>query len=148
MLCTSISFKSTHWPLAMPYGILKLGSTLAQVNIACCLMAPSHNLTQCCLRGCRNGRPVVRNAILALSDKWLSLDTCLLDEQIIIAQMSFINLGLVHIWFRTRADAMLFFRRMSASQISSQPLWLIISEVLGSFTWGAQDNNHRNVFNS
>ena len=48
-------------------------------------------------RGSRSGRPIVRNAILALSDKWLSLDTRPMDEQIIIAQMSFINLGQVHI---------------------------------------------------
>ena len=74
------------------------------------------------LRGSRNGRPIVRNAILALSDKWLSLDTRPMDEQIIIAQMSFINIGQVRIWFRTSADAMLLVRRTSASQISRQPL--------------------------
>ena len=45
-----------------------------------------------------------------------------MDEQIIIAQMSFINLGQVHIWFRTSADAMLLVRRTSASSISRQPL--------------------------
>ena len=73
-------------------------------------------------RGSRNGRPIVRNAILALSDKWLSLDTRPMDEQMIIAQMSFINIGQVHIWFRTSADAMLLVRRTSASQISCQPL--------------------------
>ena len=73
-------------------------------------------------RGSRNGRPIVRNAILALSDKWLSLDTRPMDEQIIIAQMSFINLGQVHIWFWTSADAMLLVRRTSVSQISRQPL--------------------------
>ena len=49
------------------------------------------------IRGSRNGRPIVRNAILALSDKWLSLDTRPMDEQIIIAQISFFNLGQVHI---------------------------------------------------
>ena len=77
-------------------------------------------------RGRQNGRPIVRNAILALSDKWLSLDTRPMDEQIIIAQMSFINLGQVHIWFRTSADAMIL---VSASQISRQPLvydWIIL----------------------
>ena len=73
-------------------------------------------------RGRRNRRPIVRNAILALSDKWLSLDTHPKDKQIIIAQMNFINLGQVHIWFRTSADAMLLVRRTSASQISWQPL--------------------------
>ena len=51
---------------------------------------------------------------------WLSLDICLKDEQI-ITQMNFINLGQVHIWFRTSADAMLLVRRTSASQISRQP---------------------------
>ena len=61
---------------------------------------------------------IVRNAILALLDKWLSVDTRLMDEQIIIAQVSLINLGQVHIWFRTSADAMLLVRRTSASQIS------------------------------
>ena len=76
----------------------------------------------CITRGSRNGRPIVRNAILALSDKWLSFDTRPMDEQIIIAQMSFINIGQVHIWFRTSADAMLLVRRTSASQISRQPL--------------------------
>ena len=82
-----------------------------------------HDMT--CLtvyRGRQNGRSIVRNAILALSDKWLSLDTRPMDEQIIIAQMSFINLGQVHIWFRTSADAMILVRRTSASQISRQPL--------------------------
>ena len=49
-------------------------------------------------KGSQNRRPIVRNAILALSDKWLSLDTRPMDEQIIIAQMSFINLGQVHIF--------------------------------------------------
>ena len=44
-----------------------------------------------------------------------------MDEQI-ITQMSFINFGQVHIWFRTSADAMLLVRRRSASQISWQPL--------------------------
>ena len=73
-------------------------------------------------RGHQNGRPIVWHAILALSDKWLSLDTRPMDKQIIIAQMSFINLGQIHIWFRTSADAMLLVRRMSASQISRQPL--------------------------
>ena len=73
-------------------------------------------------RGRWNGCPIVRNAILALSDKWLSLDTRPMDEQIIIAQMSFINLRQVHIWFRTSADAMLLVRRTSASQIPWQPL--------------------------
>ena len=81
-------------------------------------------------RGSRNGRPIVRNAILALSDKWLSLDTRPMDEQIIIAQMSFINIGQVHIWFRTSADAMLLVRRTSASQISRQPL-IIVSYKIG-----------------
>ena len=47
------------------------------------------------LRGRRNGRPIVQNVILAMSDKWLSLDTRQMEEQIIIAQMSFINLGQV-----------------------------------------------------
>ena len=56
-------------------------------------------------RARQNGRPIVRNAILALSNKWLSLDTRPMDEQIIIAQMSFINLGQVHIWFRTNFTA-------------------------------------------
>ena len=46
-----------------------------------------------------------------------------MDEQIIIAQMSFINLGQVDIWFRTSADTVLLVRRTSASQISRQPLW-------------------------
>ena len=69
-------------------------------------------------RGSRNGRPTVWNAILALSDKWLSLDIRHMDEQIIIAQMSFMNVGQVHIWFRTSADAMLLVRRTSASQVS------------------------------
>ena len=71
-------------------------------------------------RGRGNGRTIVQNAILALSDKWLSL-----DEQIITAQMSFIHLRQVDIWFRTSADAMLLVRRMSASQITRQPLPLI-----------------------
>ena len=44
-------------------------------------------------RGSRNERPIVWSTILALSDKWLSLDIRPMDEQIIIAQMSFINLG-------------------------------------------------------
>ena len=35
-------------------------------------------------RGRRNGRPIVRNTILALSDKLLSFDTSPMDEQIII----------------------------------------------------------------
>ena len=35
-----------------------------------------------------------------------------------IAQMNFVNLGQVHIWFRTSADAMLLFWTTSASQIS------------------------------
>ena len=73
-------------------------------------------------RGRRNGRPIVRKAILALSDEWLSLATRPMDEQIIIAQMSFIHLGQVDIWFRTSVDAMLLVRRTSASQISRQPL--------------------------
>ena len=73
-------------------------------------------------RGRRNRLPIVRNAILALSDKWLSLDTHPKDEQIIIAQMNFINLGQVNIWFRTSADAMLLVRKTSASQISWQTL--------------------------
>ena len=54
-----------------------------------------------------------------------------MDEQIIIAQMSFINIGQVHIWFRTSADAMLLVRRTSASQISRQPLhvcWKICTD--------------------
>ena len=76
-------------------------------------------------RGRRNGHLIVRNAILALSDKWLSLDTHPMDEQIIIAQMSFINLGQVHIWFQKSADVMLLVRRMSASQISREPLTLL-----------------------
>ena len=61
-----------------------------------------------------------------MSDKWLSLDTSLKDEQIIIVQMNFINLGQVHIWFRTSAGAMLLVRRTSASQISWQPLNMIL----------------------
>ena len=44
------------------------------------------------LNGRRNRRPIVRSAILALSDKWLPLDTRLMDEQIIIAQIDFIHL--------------------------------------------------------
>ena len=79
------------------------------------------NICRNWLRGRLNGRPFVRNVILALSDKWLSLDTDPMDEQIIIAQMSFINFGQVHIWFRRSADAMLLVRRTSASQISRQP---------------------------
>ena len=39
--------------------------------------------------------------------------------------MKFINLGQVHIWFRTSADAMLLVRRTSASQISRLPLGVI-----------------------
>ena len=73
-------------------------------------------------RGSRNGRPIVRNATLALSDKWVSLDTGPKNEQIMIAQINFINLGQVHIWFHTSADAMLLVRETSASQISRQPL--------------------------
>ena len=78
--------------------------------------------TVCYNRGHRNRRPIVWSTILALSDKWLSLDTRLKDEQMIIAQMNFVNLEQVHIWFRTSADAMLLFRTTSASQISRQPL--------------------------
>ena len=70
----------------------------------------------------RNGRPIVRNAISALLDKWLSFDTRSMDEQIIIAQMTFIHLGQVDIWFRTSADAMLLVQRTSAPKISWQPL--------------------------
>ena len=51
---------------------------------------------------------------------WHSSD----GRAIIIAQMSFINLGQVHIWFRTSADAMLLVQRTSASQISRQPLYI------------------------
>ena len=87
-----------------------------------CIVIIRDNFVYAPSRGSRNGRPIVRNAILALSDKWLSLDTRPMDEQIIIAQMSFINLGQVHIWFWTSADAMLLVRRTSVSQISRQPL--------------------------
>ena len=73
-------------------------------------------------RGRGNGRPIVRNAILGLSDKWLSLVTRPMDKQIIIAQMSFIHLGQVDIWFWTSVDTILLVRRTSASQISCQPL--------------------------
>ena len=38
----------SHWGLVTPYGDIDLKSTLAQV-IACCLMAPSYYLNQCCL---------------------------------------------------------------------------------------------------
>ena len=71
-------------------------------------------------RGSRNGRPIVRNAILALSDKWLSLDTSPMDEQI-ISQMSFNHFGQVDIWFWISVDAMLLVGRTSA-QISQQCL--------------------------
>ena len=74
------------------------------------------------VRGRGNGRPIVRKAILALSDKWLSLATRPMDEEVIIAQMSFIHLGQVDIWFRTSVEAMLLVRRTSAFQISRQPL--------------------------
>ena len=76
-------------------------------------------------RGSGNRRPIVRNAILTLSDKWLSLDTRPMDEQITIAPMSFIHMGQADIWFRTSADAMLLVRRTSASQISQQSLPLV-----------------------
>ena len=46
------------------------------------------------------GRPAVWNPILTLSDKWLSLDIYPMNEQIIIAQMSFFHLGRVNMWFR------------------------------------------------
>ena len=49
--------------------------------------------------GCRNRRSIIRNAILALSDKWLSLDSCPMDKQIIISQMRFIHHGWVNKWF-------------------------------------------------
>ena len=42
-------------------------------------------------RGRRNGRPIVWHAILALSDKWLSLDTRPMDKQIIIAQWALLT---------------------------------------------------------
>ena len=58
-----------------------------------------------------NGHPIVQNIILALLDKWLSLDTHSMDEQIIIAQMSFMHLR----W--TCADAMLLVQKTSAPQI-------------------------------
>ena len=51
-----------------------------------------------------------------------------MDEQMIIAQMSFIHLGQVDIWFWTSADAMLLVRRTSASQISRQPLLMCWQE--------------------
>ena len=73
-------------------------------------------------RGRRNRCPIVQNAILALLDKWLSLDTCPIDEQIIIAQISFIHLGHVDNWFRTSVDTMLLVWRTSACHISRQPL--------------------------
>ena len=73
-------------------------------------------------RGRENGSPIVRNAILALSDKWLLLDTCPMDEQIIISQIRFIHFGQVDIWLRTTVDVMLLVWRMSASQISRQTL--------------------------
>ena len=97
------------------------------------MMADNNKNRTSCHRGRRNGRPIVRNAILALSDKWLSLDTRPMDEQIIIAQMSFINLRKVHIWFRTSADAMLLVWRTSASQISWQPSFV---PVQSTFTHG------------
>ena len=81
-------------------------------------------------RGSQNGRPIVRNAILPLSDKWLSLDTRPMDEQMIISQMSFIHFGQVDIWFRTSVDAMLLVWRTSAPQISRQPLlWRGLNQV-------------------
>ena len=48
----------THYSLVMPYDDSRYWSTLGQV-MACCLVAPSHNLNQCWLENlCIHPRPV------------------------------------------------------------------------------------------
>ena len=74
-------------------------------------------------RGRRNWRPIVQNAILALSDKWLSLETRPMGQQKIIAQMNFVNLGQVTSGFgQLLMPCYLSEGRASTSQILRQPL--------------------------
>ena len=62
-------------------------------------------------------------------------------RQIIIAQMSFIHLGQVDIWFWTSVDAMLLVQRTSASQISRQPLLNQFQLLIKSIPWHSPENN-------